>query len=45
MDYNDLIYRTNREKYNAVIDEIESMYKMEVVRYLLVQFQLKFLKH
>jgi preprotein translocase subunit SecA len=27
MDYNDLIYRTKREKYNAVIDEIENMYK------------------
>jgi preprotein translocase subunit SecA len=27
MDYNDLIYRTKREKYNAVIDEIESMFK------------------
>jgi preprotein translocase subunit SecA len=28
MDYNDLIYRTKREKYNAVIDEIENMNKM-----------------
>ncbi len=28
MDYNDLIYRTKREKYNAVIDEIERMNKM-----------------
>jgi len=28
MDYNDLIYKTKREKYNAVIDEIENMYKM-----------------
>ena len=27
MDYNDLIYRTKREKYNAVIDEIERMNK------------------
>jgi preprotein translocase subunit SecA len=27
MDYNDLIYRTKREKYNAVIDEIERMYQ------------------
>ena len=27
MDYNDLIYRTKREKYNAVIDEIEEMNK------------------
>ncbi len=27
MDYNDLIYRTRREKYNAVIDEIERMNK------------------
>jgi len=27
MDYNDLIYRTKREKYNAVIDEIENMYR------------------
>jgi preprotein translocase subunit SecA len=27
MDYNDLIYRTKREKYNAVIDEIENMFK------------------
>jgi len=25
IDYNDLIYRTKREKYNAVIDEIERM--------------------
>jgi len=25
MDYNDLIYRTKREKYNAVIDEIEKL--------------------
>ncbi len=28
MDYNDLIYRTKREKYNAVIDEIERMYQL-----------------
>jgi preprotein translocase subunit SecA len=27
MDYNDVIYRTKREKYNAVIDEIERLYK------------------
>lgn len=27
-DYNDVIYRTKREKYNAVIDEIERMYKV-----------------
>jgi preprotein translocase subunit SecA len=27
IDYNDLIYRTKREKYNAVIDEIERMNK------------------
>jgi len=27
IDYNDLIYRTKREKYSAVIDEIERMYK------------------
>jgi preprotein translocase subunit SecA len=27
IDYNDLIYRTKREKYNAVIDEIEQMNK------------------
>jgi len=27
LDYNDLIYKTKREKYNAVIDEIERMYK------------------
>jgi len=27
MDYNDLIYRTKREKFNAVIDEIERMYQ------------------
>jgi preprotein translocase subunit SecA len=27
MDYNDLIYRTKREKYNAVIDEIERLNK------------------
>jgi preprotein translocase subunit SecA len=27
MDYNDLIYRTKREKYNAVIDEIETRYR------------------
>ena len=27
IDYNDLIYRTRREKYNAVIDEIERMYQ------------------
>jgi preprotein translocase subunit SecA len=26
MDYNDLIYRTKREKYNAVIDEIERLH-------------------
>ncbi|MGD9898615.1 MAG: preprotein translocase subunit SecA [Calditrichaceae bacterium] len=28
MDYNDLIYRSTREKYNAVIDEIERMNKL-----------------
>jgi len=28
IDYNDLIYRTKREKYNAVIDEIEKMNNM-----------------
>ncbi len=27
IDYNDLIYRSKREKYNAVIDEIERMNK------------------
>ncbi len=27
MDYEDQIYRTKREKYNAVIDEIERLYK------------------
>ena len=27
IDYDDLIYRTKREKYNAVIDEIERMHK------------------
>jgi len=27
IDYNDLIYRTKREKYNAVIDEVESMHR------------------
>jgi len=27
MDYNDLIYRTKREKYNAVIDEIERLHQ------------------
>ena len=27
MDYNDVIYRTKREKYNAVIDEIERLHK------------------
>lgn len=26
MDYNDVIYKTKREKYNAVIDEIEEMH-------------------
>ncbi|MEJ2537895.1 MAG: preprotein translocase subunit SecA, partial [Calditrichia bacterium] len=27
LDYNDVIYRTKREKYNAVIDEIERLHK------------------
>ncbi len=27
LDYNDQIYRTKREKYNAVIDEIEAMHR------------------
>ncbi len=27
IDYNDVIYRTKREKYNAVINEIERLYK------------------
>ncbi len=27
LDYNDVIYRTKREKYGAVIDEIERLYK------------------
>lgn len=27
VDYNDLIYRTKREKYNAVLDEIERLHK------------------
>ncbi|HFE65292.1 MAG TPA: preprotein translocase subunit SecA, partial [Caldithrix sp.] len=27
IDYNDVIYRTKREKYNAVIDEIERLHK------------------
>ncbi len=27
MDYNDLIYRTKREKYNAIIGEVERMHK------------------
>jgi preprotein translocase subunit SecA len=28
IDYDDVIYRTKREKYNAVIDEIERMHKI-----------------
>jgi preprotein translocase subunit SecA len=27
IDYNDIIYRTKREKYNAVVDEIERLHK------------------